>query len=101
MAHKIKLTSQEINLLLLAVQNYKYLPVGKDLVAKLSNIGPKELVLTYNQWSGQGRQVMKGEKSTSRNEDGEAVFSIKQTMVIGYTVDEEYEELGEGIWSVK
>ena len=73
------------------MQNYKYLPVGKDLVAKLSNITPKELVLTYNQWSG---QVMKGEKSTSRNEDGEAVFSIKQTMAIGYTVDDEYEELG-------
>ena len=34
---------------------------------------------TYNEWARHGRHVRKGEKSTLRNDAGEAVFTRDQT----------------------
>lgn len=34
---------------------------------------------TYNEWRKEGRQVIRGQKSHKRNENGEAVFAYTQT----------------------
>lgn len=77
---KVNLSSQEVNLILLALESYVYLPVCKDLITKLSTEKPT-IVLTYSRWKQQGRQVVKGSRSVSKNEKGEALFTIAQTKV--------------------
>jgi hypothetical protein len=35
---------------------------------------------TYDEWKTAGRQVIKGQRSLSRNDKGQSVFSYRQTM---------------------
>ena len=49
----------------------------------------KEMIctnLTYEQWNAEGFYVMKGEKSTGRNEDGVATFSKEQVQSNKYMI---------------
>lgn len=92
---KVKLSSQEVNLILLALDAHKHLPICKDLVVKLSTQKPT-VALTYGHWLQQGRQVIKGSKSIGRDEKGVALFAIAQTKVISYSsnpADVDYDDM--------
>lgn len=51
---------------------------------------------TYNQFKSIGRLVKKGEKSISRNENGEPVFDIKQTLSLNEAAESVCESLEDG-----
>lgn len=51
---------------------------------------------TYNQFKSIGRLVKKGQKSIGRNQNGECVFDIKQTLSIGGAAESIYESLEDG-----
>lgn len=46
---------------------------------KVRNV-PEEKYNTYNGWMAEGRYIIKGQKSHKRNEKGECVFALSQTV---------------------